>query len=86
MASKKSKTTFAKMARDRELKERRELKREKKKAAKIAKALGVSPPPPQPVDPEEGPRAGTPVRREASEARRGGLVAVAGAFSVPEKL
>jgi hypothetical protein len=48
MASKKSKTTFAKMARDRELKERRELKREKKKAAKIAKALGVEPPPPQP--------------------------------------
>jgi hypothetical protein len=52
MASKKSKTTFAKMARDRELRERRELKREKKKAAKIAKALGVSPPPQQPFDPE----------------------------------
>ena len=34
MASKKSKTTFQKMARDRELRERRELKREKKRAAK----------------------------------------------------
>jgi hypothetical protein len=52
MASRKSKTTFQKMARDRELKERRELKREKKKAAKIAKALGVAPPPEQPADPE----------------------------------
>ena len=48
MASKKSKTTFQKMARD------RELKREKKRAAKIAKALGVEPPPQpvEPVDPE----------------------------------
>jgi len=54
MASKKSKTTFQKMARDRELRERRELKREKKRAAKIAKALGVEPPPqePEPADPE----------------------------------
>jgi hypothetical protein len=52
MASRKSKTTFQKMARDRELKERRELKREKKKAAKIAKALGVSPPPQPAADPE----------------------------------
>jgi len=51
MASRKSKTTFNKIARDRELRERRELKREKKKAAKIAKALGVEAPPP-PADPE----------------------------------
>ena len=46
--AKKSRTTFMKHARDRELKERRELKREKKQAARIAKALGVQPPPPEP--------------------------------------
>src|SRR5262245_57458737 len=50
MASRKSKTTFNKIARDRELRERRELKREKKKAAKIAKALGVQPPQPPPEE------------------------------------
>ena len=44
MASRKSKTTFMKMARDRELKERRELKQEKKRAARMAKALGAGPP------------------------------------------
>jgi hypothetical protein len=42
MAAKKSRTTFMKVARDRELRERRELKREKKKAARIAKALGLN--------------------------------------------
>jgi hypothetical protein len=42
--ARKSKTTFIKMARDRELKERRELKREKKQAARIAKAAGHTPP------------------------------------------
>lgn len=51
MASRKSKTTFNKMARDRELRERRELKREKKRAAKIAKSLGVEPPQQPPDDP-----------------------------------
>ena len=44
MASKKSRTTFNKIARDRELRERRELKREKKQAARIAKAAGHLPP------------------------------------------
>jgi len=44
--AKKSRTTFMKHARDRELKERRELKREKKQAARIAKALGVQSPEP----------------------------------------
>ena len=44
MASKKSRTTFSKVARERELRERRELKREKKEAARIAKAAGHAPP------------------------------------------
>jgi hypothetical protein len=44
MASKKSRTTFNKVARERELRERRELKREKKEAARIAKAAGHAPP------------------------------------------
>jgi hypothetical protein len=44
MASKKSRTTFNKVARERELRERRELKREKKDAARIAKAAGHVPP------------------------------------------
>ena len=43
MASKKSRTTFSKTARERELRERRELKREKKEAARIAKAAGHAP-------------------------------------------
>jgi hypothetical protein len=43
MASKKSRTTFNKVARERELRERRELKREKKEAARIAKASGLAP-------------------------------------------
>jgi hypothetical protein len=49
MASKKSRTTFLKVARERELRERRELKQEKKRAAKIAKALGVTAPDPEPT-------------------------------------
>jgi hypothetical protein len=40
----KSRSTFAKVARERELKERRELKREKKRAARLAKELGLAPP------------------------------------------
>jgi hypothetical protein len=44
MASKKSRTTFNKVARERELRERRELKREKKQAARIAKAAGLASP------------------------------------------
>jgi hypothetical protein len=51
MASKKSRTTFNKVARERELRERRELKREKKEAARIAKASGHVPPE-YPVDVE----------------------------------
>lgn len=47
MASKKSRTTFNKMARERELKERRELKQERKRAARMAKALGVAAPEPE---------------------------------------
>jgi hypothetical protein len=46
MAAKKSRTTFAKVARDRELRERRELKAEKKRAAKMAKQLGLEAPQP----------------------------------------
>ena len=45
MAAKKSRTTFSKVARERELRERRELKREKKEAARMAKALGLQPRP-----------------------------------------
>jgi hypothetical protein len=44
VASKKSRTTYAKMVRERERKERRELKQEKKQAARMAKALDLSPP------------------------------------------
>ena len=44
MASKKSRTTFNKVARERELRERRELKREKKQAARMAKAAGLPSP------------------------------------------
>jgi hypothetical protein len=44
VASKKSRTTYAKMVRERERKERRELKQEKKQAARMAKALELSPP------------------------------------------
>ena len=47
MAAKKSRTTYSKVARERELKERRELKREKKRAARMAKELGLSSPPPE---------------------------------------
>jgi hypothetical protein len=45
VAAKKSRATFSKVARERELRERRELKREKKEAARIAKALGLEPRP-----------------------------------------
>jgi len=55
MASKKSRTTFMKVARERELREKRELKREKKKAAKMAKALGLEPA--QPPAEDEAPPA-----------------------------
>ncbi len=44
MASKKSRPTFSKFARERELKERRELKQEKKRAARMAKQLGLAAP------------------------------------------
>jgi hypothetical protein len=44
MAAKKSRATFSKVLRERELKERRELKREKKRAARIAKQLGLAAP------------------------------------------
>lgn len=43
MAARKSRTTFLKVARERELRERRELKQEKKRAARMAKAMGVPP-------------------------------------------
>jgi hypothetical protein len=52
VASKKSRTTFMKVARERELRERRELKQEKKRAARMAKALGVEPPEPAVSDRE----------------------------------
>jgi hypothetical protein len=45
MAAKKSRATFSKFARERELKERRELKQEKKRAARMAKQLGLAAPP-----------------------------------------
>jgi hypothetical protein len=51
MAAKKSRTTFSKVARDRELRERRELKLEKKRAARIAKQLGLESP--QAPEPEQ---------------------------------
>lgn len=44
--AKKSRTTFSKVARDRELRERRELKQEKKRAARLAKQLGLAAPQP----------------------------------------
>lgn len=47
----KKRQTFSKMLRDRELKERRELKQEKKQAARLAKKLGLEPPE-TPVEPE----------------------------------
>ena len=49
--AKKSRTTFSKVARDRELRERRELKQEKKRAARMAKQLGLNTP--QEPEPEE---------------------------------
>ena len=51
--AKKSRTTFSKVARDRELRERRELKLEKKRAAKLAKQLGLGTPQQQ-QQPEDG--------------------------------
>jgi hypothetical protein len=42
LAAKKSRTTFSKVSRERELREKRELKREKKEAARIAKSLGLA--------------------------------------------
>jgi hypothetical protein len=42
LAAKKSRTTFSKVSRERELREKRELKREKKEAARIAKSLGLT--------------------------------------------
>jgi hypothetical protein len=44
VASKKSRTTYSKMVRERERRERRELKQEKKQAARMAKALELPPP------------------------------------------
>jgi hypothetical protein len=54
MASKKPQT-FAKMERERRVKEKRTLKREKKQAAALARAEELSEPTvgEQPVDPEE---------------------------------
>ena len=43
MASRKSRTTFSKVARERELRERRERKQEKKLAARMAKTVGSAP-------------------------------------------
>jgi hypothetical protein len=51
MAAKKGRVTFAKVARERELKERRELKQEKKRAARMAKQLGL---------PAQAPESGKP--------------------------
>jgi hypothetical protein len=48
LAAKKSRTTFSKVAREQELRERRQLKREKKEAARMAKALGLEPRPEAP--------------------------------------
>jgi hypothetical protein len=48
--AKKSRTTFSKVARDRELRERRELKQEKKRAARMAKQLGLQAPQQPPED------------------------------------
>ena len=53
MASKKSRTTYSKMVRERERRERRELKQEKKQAARMAKALEL--PPPEATDGGESP-------------------------------
>jgi hypothetical protein len=44
MAAKKRRATFSKVAREREVKERRELKLEKKRAARMAKELGLASP------------------------------------------
>jgi hypothetical protein len=44
MAAKKRRSTFSKVAREREIKERRELKLEKKRAARMAKGLGLTSP------------------------------------------
>ena len=44
MAAKTSRATFSKVARERELRERRELKRERKRAARMAKQLGLAAP------------------------------------------
>jgi len=50
----KRQTTMAKLARERKLQERRELKREKKQAAAAAKAAGLAPAM-DPVDGDESP-------------------------------
>ena len=42
LAAMRSRTTFSKVSRERELREKRELKREKKEAARIAKSLGLA--------------------------------------------
>jgi hypothetical protein len=55
MASRKSRTTFNKVARERELRERRERKQEKKLAARIAKTVGGAPPDPNHVIDDETP-------------------------------
>ena len=52
MAAKKSRSTFSKVARERELRERRELKREKKRGAMLAQELGLQAP--EPETPEGG--------------------------------
>jgi hypothetical protein len=55
MASRKSRTTFNKVARERELRERRELKQEKKLAARLAKTVGGAPSDPNHVIDDETP-------------------------------
>ena len=56
--AKKSRTTFSKVARDRELRERRELKQEKKRAARLAKQLGLGAPQlPEGGEPQSPPEA-----------------------------
>lgn len=61
MGSKKSRTTFLKVARERELRERRELKQEKKRAAKLAKQLGLEAPPDEQISVDEASDLQTPV-------------------------
>jgi hypothetical protein len=50
MAQKKSRQTFEKLKREQAVKERRALKQERRKAARLAKALGETPPDPNADD------------------------------------